>query len=195
MAVPNHAHVPIQLHGTGLYDLTTHEGQAAFVDAVVSTLHGMDARWGHLKKKPGQTAVHGHGEDSALYLSDTPGQSQAVDFIAGAGGPNPLPGWLVDSPRYSAGDWLNPTEHGKTSAPCPPVPVLYDYPNEPTTIKSYQDAVKATYKEAGRQFPDPNDSDAFRWFSRYGFSCRNMPEPDARARHLAELRAMLGLPT
>lgn len=69
----------------------------------------------------------------------------------------------------------------------------YPYPDEPTTIKAYQDRVIATYAEAGRSFPDPNDADAFRWFTRYGYDCRAMPEPQAAERHLAELRDALGL--
>ena len=73
MTVPDMRHVPQKLFDTGLFDLRTHEGQGAFVDAVVSLLHALDARWGHLKKKPGQTDVHGHGEDAALFLSDEAG--------------------------------------------------------------------------------------------------------------------------
>lgn len=69
----------------------------------------------------------------------------------------------------------------------------YPYPDEPTTIKAYQDRVIATYAEAGRSFPDPNDADAFRWFTRYGYDCHLMPEPQAAERHLAELREALGL--
>ena len=96
MTIPDFRHVPRKLFDTGLFDLKTHEGQGAFVDACVSTLHGIDKKFGHLKKKPGQTQVHGHGEDATLYkFSD--GSAQAVDFIGGAGGPNPQPGWGVDS--------------------------------------------------------------------------------------------------
>lgn len=119
MSVPNHQHVPKKLFDTGLFDLRTEEGQGAFTDAVVAVLHGLDEKWGHLKKNPGQSQVHGHGEDSALYLSSEPGQSTAVDFIGGAGGPNPQPGWIVDAPRYSAKDWVDPFDH-KLGAPVPP---------------------------------------------------------------------------
>lgn len=77
--------------------------------------------------------------------------------------------------------------------PCPPVPPKFDYPNEPGTVKAYQDRVKATYAEAGRRFPDPNDSDAFRWFTRYGYDCRSLPEPEAASKHIAALRRELGL--
>ena len=71
---------------------------------------------------------------------------------------------------------------------------VYPYPDEPTTGKAYQSRVKATYTEAKRAFPDPNDPDAFRHFMRYGYSTRYMPEPEASDKHIAELRADLGLP-
>ena len=132
MSVPDHRHVPRRLFDTGLYNLRTDDGQAAFTDAVVTTLHGLDERWGHLKKRGNATQVHGHGEDSALYLSDEPGQSQAVDFIGGAGGPNPQPGWIVDEPRYSESDWVDPFDHriGEAApAPLPPFCLLYTSPS------------------------------------------------------------------
>ena len=128
MGVPDFRSVPQKLFATGLFDLRSEDGQGAFCDAVVSTLHGLDERWGHLRKKPGQTQVHGHGEDAALYLSDIPGQSQAVDFIGGAGGSNPQPGWIVDQPRYSAEDWIDPFDHGEHApAPQPLPPFIPSY--------------------------------------------------------------------
>jgi hypothetical protein len=122
-SLPNYSTEVAQLYATGLFDLTTHRGQGAFVDAALAMLHGKNPRWGHLRKKPGQTAVHGHGEDAALFLY-ADGRAQAVDFIGGAGGPNPRPGWIVDPEiRYKGDDWLNPTEHGtRAAAVCPPVP-------------------------------------------------------------------------
>lgn len=72
--------------------------------------------------------------------------------------------------------------------------MTFGYPDEPTTIAAYQSRVKATFEEASRSFPDPLDSDAFRWFTRYGYSCREMPEPSAADKHIRELRAELGLP-
>ena len=104
MSVPNYANVPRQLYDTGLYNLKTEDGQGAFTDACVAMLHGIDERFGHLKKNASQSHVHGHGEDSVLYLSDEPGQSQAVDFIGGAGGPNP-------QPTRRSGAQCNPRRH------------------------------------------------------------------------------------
>lgn len=194
MPVPDMRHVPQKLFDTGLFDLRTEEGQGAYVDAVVSALHALDERWGHLKKKPGQTAVHGHGEDAALFLSHEPGQSQAVDFVGGAGGPNPRPAWQVDSPRYSETDWLDPTEHGVTHAPPPPPPPpQFPYPDENTVVKAFQGRIKQAYKDAGRAFPDPNDEDVYRVFTRFGYSSHGMPAQQAADKHVAELRAQLGV--
>lgn len=117
---PNDRAVVEAVYATGLYNLSTHDGQAAFVDASVAALHAKDARWGHLKKSGAQTQIHGHAEDAALYLSDTPGQSQAVDFIAGAGSSGASVGWQSDTPRYSASDWFSPVGH-VGSTPIPPV--------------------------------------------------------------------------
>ena len=121
MSVPNGFDIAEAVYASGLYDLTTHDGQADFIDAVVADLHARDKRWGHLRKRPEQTNIHGHAEDAALYLSDTPGLSQAVDFIGGAGGPHPQIQWNVDLPRYSQSDWFAPQDHDL--APIPPVPV------------------------------------------------------------------------
>lgn len=192
--VPNHSYVPKRLFDTGLFNLKTEEGQGAFVDACVAALHGLDERWGHLKKKSGQSQLHGHGEDSALYLSDEPGQSQAVDFIGGAGGSNPQPSWSVDDPRYSESDWLDPFNHGVGTPTPPPAQPGFPYPDESTAVKAYEQRVKKSYNAVQRKFPDEADSSAFRHFSRYGFSARGMPEPDAANKHIAELRAELGAP-
>ena len=57
------------------------------------------------------------------------------------------------------------------------------------------DEVGLDFPRAWVEFPDPADEDAFRHFMRYGYSCRYMPEPEAADKHIAELRADLGLPT
>ena len=128
--VPDRRDIPRKLFDTGLFDLRSEAGQGAFVDAVVACLHAGDARWGHLKKSGGQSHLHHHAEDAALYLSNEEGQSQAVDFIGGAGGPNPQPAWVVDQPRYSANDWIDPFDHriGEAApAPEPPPPFIPSY--------------------------------------------------------------------
>jgi len=123
MSVPNFSGEVKKLYDTGLFNLKTHDGQGAFVDACLSMLHGLDANWGHLIKKPGQTSVHDHAEDAALYkLPD--GKAQAVDFIGGAGGPNPQPGWMVDSFIYKHSDWFDPTDHGITEGSAQPPAIV-----------------------------------------------------------------------
>ena len=89
--VPDHRHVPKKLYDTGLFDLKSHDGHAAFTDAVIATLNGIDPHWRHLKKRTGQTHVHRHAEDAALYLLPD-NQARAVDFVGGAGGPQSAAG-------------------------------------------------------------------------------------------------------
>ena len=116
------------------------------------------------------------------------------DVLISQGAPNQalahMPGAI---PLDGSGQIYIPVEaqdHLTASAP----EQAYPYPDEPTTGKAYQTRVKATYTEAGRAFPDPADADAFRHFMRYGYSTRYMPEPEAADKHIAELRADLGLP-
>lgn len=195
MTIPDFRHVPRKLFDTGLFDLKTHEGQGAFVDACVSTMHGIDKNFGHLKKKPGQTQVHGHGEDATLYKFGD-GTAQAVDFIGGAGGPNPQPSWGVDSSGaiYKDSDWLDPTQHVATAVEHRPPDASFGFPDENTLGKAFLARIKRAYTEAGRPFPDPNDQDAFKHFVRYGYSAHEMPEAKAANKHVDELRAQLGLP-
>lgn len=191
--VPNHLSVVEGVLATGQYDLKTHAGQAAFVDAVVLALHAHDPRWGHLIKRPGQTNIHGHGEDSALYKLPN-SKAHAVDFIEGAGGPNPKVGWGPDPiAHYKHSDWLDPADHDVVEEP-PPASPSFLYPDEGSVVRRFQDRVRAAYRAVDRSFPDPFDEDAFRHFARYGFSCSKMPEPEAANKHIAELRSELGAP-
>ena len=123
MSVPNDFAVVAAVYASGSYKLETDDGHAAFVDAVVSRLHITDANWGHVRKKPGQANIHDHGEDSALYKR-ADGTAWAVDFIGGANGPNPKPGWMPDPVAYyTHADWLSPENH--RVAPVPPrIPIL-----------------------------------------------------------------------
>lgn len=125
MRVPNYAHVVKRLHDTNLFNLTTHDGLHAFVDAVIATLNGVDERWRHLKKSAAQTHISRHGEDAALWLLPD-NKAQAVDFVIGARGPNPQPGWNPDpEPFYTHADAHDPDDHGIGAAhACPPAPVI-----------------------------------------------------------------------
>lgn len=189
MSVPNDFPIVQQVYATGRYNLATHDGQAAFVDAVVLALHAKDAKWGHLKKHPGQTQIHGHGEDSALYLSDTPGQSCAVDFISGAGTAGARPGWIVDTPRYSASDWLDPTTHSVKPVE-PPKPVKPPY-NGDAYYNRVSAVLYADYAAAGR----PLDPDCGCWFGRvdYDIYVQGMTPEQSIQKHRPEWRAALGL--
>lgn len=170
MSVPNHAHVPQKLFDTGLFDLKTHEGQGAFTDAVVATLNGIDENWRHLKKKPGQTAVHNHGEDSALYLFPD-GTALAVDFIGGAGGPTPRPSWGVGDHVYKHSDAHDPDEHGiggGGSQPAPQVPSYAEIGDDAfyramVGVPLFADYLTA--HTAGHPDAKPNDGMSA-WFSR-----------------------------
>lgn len=123
MSVPDYRHVPKRLYETGLFDLHSHDGQAAFVDACVATLNGIDPNFRHLKKRPGQTHIHQHGEDSVLYLLPD-NVALAVDFTAGANGPNPQPGWGVGPHVYTHADAHDPDDHGIGESSQPPAIVL-----------------------------------------------------------------------
>ena len=79
-------------------------------------------------------------------------------------------------------------------APVPPPtpPAVHPYPDEATYWKAFQDRVRQTYGAFDRAFPDPNDPDAFRRFSRCGYDIRDGLAPAAAAdKHIAELRAEL----
>jgi hypothetical protein len=187
--VPNHSLVIRKLFDTGLYDLKSHDGQGAFVDACVSTLHGLDPNWGHLRKRSGQTAVHGHGEDAALYkLPD--GAARAVDFIGAAGGPNPQPGWGVDSFAYKHEDWIDPVAHGAISQP--PPPVVKPYPGDTFFIEKIGQQLEWDYAEAGQTL----NAGSSVWFSRTIWRHVNegMTMEQSTAQSRKEWRAALGLP-
>jgi len=160
--------------------------------------------FGWLSKQPGETQVDGYAEDAICFTADPANRQNVVDMIVGAGAPNATIGASVKErreknlwvkPKLLTAEELDYLLDGGEPAPIPvPPPVGFPYPDENTTVKAYQGRVRQAYNDAGRPFPDPNDSDAFRHFTRYGYSCRSMPEPEAANKHIAELRADLGLP-
>ena len=194
MNVPDDRAVVTSVFASGEYNLKTHEGHVAFTDAVVSRLHANDSRWGHLKKRPGQTQIHGHGEDSALYKFPD-GTALAVDFIVGAGGENPQPGWGVGTFVYSHADWLDPDDHERAeSAPRPPV--RKPYPGDPVWDEVGV-MLFADYARAG-QAPNPQMG---RWFGRTIWDATEGDESglvltvqQSIDKHRKEWRAILGLP-
>ena len=78
-------------------------------------------------------------------------------------------------------------------APIPP-PTSQPYPDENVWWGGYYEPeVAKLYFEAGRPFPD--NSAAFRWFSRTAYLIgQGMTKEAAAAKQLAELRVALGLP-
>lgn len=123
-------------------DLSTADAQHRFADDVVCELHKLDPRWGHLKKNPGQTQVHGHAEDAVLWLADQPGQSVAVDFIGSAGSSAARPTWQPDSPRYSASDWISPINHNGCTASSPVPTPPSQPPNAPVDLSAIEKSLE-----------------------------------------------------
>lgn len=124
-----------------------------------------------------------------------------VDVIAHAGAKPPYSGsnsaptaaWNVYKTRVEgSGAHVDPAVHAPD--PPPPSSSSFPYPDEATAGSKFKDRVKAAYQAVGRTFPDPFDADAYFHFSRYGFSCHEMPETEAAAKHIAELRSALGAP-
>ena len=199
--VPNYRHVPEKLYATGLYDLTTHDGLDAFVDACVATLNGIDPNFKHLKKKASQTHRHRHGEDSVLYLLPN-NRALAVDFTIGAGGPNPKPGWNVGDFVYTHADAHDPDDHGIGTAAPPAVATLPDY--EALGGDAFFRAMVGVPLEADyvRQGEALNEGSAV-WFSRTVHSLmvalvtsggRPVDVHGVVKRHRNEWRVILGLP-
>jgi hypothetical protein len=177
--------------------MNAHTGNAHtedFIRILAYELCAKDPRVG-LNGKRGNPADISDDALNVLDPKDGPGLTPegakcwVVDVIIGAGGPDPAPNWNAYPDAESS--------TGAHVVPGPP-PVdtgkVYPYPDEPTTGRAYQDRVHDTYEEAKREFPDPADPDAFRHFMRYGYSCHEMPEPDAANKHIAELRVDLKLP-
>lgn len=163
-----------------------------FIRILAAQLHAKDDRVGLNGKRGNPDDI----SDDALNVLDPvdgPGLTPegdkcwVVDVIIGAGGPNPTPTWNpFPDAESSTGAHVVPGP--------PPRAESYPYPDENTAGKAFQDRVHDTYAEAGRDFPDPTDPEAFRHFMRYGYSSHEMPEPEAADKHIAELRTLLGLP-
>lgn len=186
-----------------------HSGNARtedFIRLLAIRLHAIDDRFGLNGKRGNPEDI---SDDVVNVLGEGPGRTPdgvpctVIDVIAAAGSPAQRVQWApFTNPQDSSGAWVRPSIPDRTTPitpplhvcpPCPPVPPTFPYPDEGTAVLWFQHEVKIAYADAGRQFPDPNDSDAYRHFVRYGFSCRSMPEPDARRKHIAELRAQLGV--
>jgi hypothetical protein len=198
MSVPNDFSIVEAVYKTGHYNLITHAGQAAFVDAAVLALHAHDPNWGHIKKKPGQTNIHGHAEDAAIYkLAD--GTARAVDFIAGAGGWTPTLYWNVGEFVYKHSDWLDPADHDGEEAPQPQPPSQPTYPSYEELGgdeggKKITRQLEADFKRAGRPGLD-GDCGAWQQRVSYDFLTRKVPTiEEAIAKHRKGWCDALGIP-
>ncbi len=107
MSVPNGLPTVQAVFDSWPLPLVTVDDIGRFTEAAAVELHKTDRRFGHLRKNPGQTQYNGHAANAVLYLSDTPGQSTAVDIMR-VGVSNPVPRWLEDIPRYGPSDWFAP---------------------------------------------------------------------------------------
>lgn len=122
---------------------------------------------------------------------------ELVDIIGGAeGGPsNPEPQIVwgdVTQKTIDAGVPGGWVQSGGTTPEPVPSPIQ-PYPDEQAWWGAvYEPAVAACYREAGSVFPD--NSAAFRWFSRCGYSIGNgMTKEAAMEKTIKELRSALGL--
>lgn len=132
-----------------------------------------------------------HKDDSAGRTPDGR-PCVVVDVIGGAGGSNPQPAWIVYNTLVEgSGAAVDPN---KIPAPAPAPAATFPYPDEGTAVLDFEQRVEKAYKAAKRKFPDEHDADAFRHFTRYGYSCHEMPEPEAANKHIKELREELGAP-
>ena len=204
MTITDLVHVAEAIHNAEGWDLgknSNREYRNAFWARVIGVVHhghplynpAPDSRW-LLKREP-------NGPQSDDVAAFWPSR-EAWDCIPGAGANGYrfearylgvlAPHQVIYAPPVPEGAGPMPTPP-PTPIP-PPPPPAFPYPDEPITVKAFQERVRKTYSEALRAFPDPNDADAYRHFARYGYSCHMMPEPVAATKHLTELRVDLGLP-
>lgn len=118
---------------------------------------------------------------------------ELIDIINGAEGPNPSLVWGDATPKTIdagvPGGWVQ----SASATPGPAPSSIQPYPDENAWFGGvYEPAVAACYREAGSVFPD--NSAAFRWFSRCGYLIGNgMAKEAAMEKCIKELRAALGL--
>ena len=175
-----------------------------FIKLLAKDLHAIDPHVGCNGKRGDPDVISMDAVNILCTAAESDGRTPdnrpcvVVDVIAHAGAkppytasnPAPKAAWNVYKTKVE-GSGANVNPNG---APPPPPVLRFPYPNEPTTVRRFQDRVKVAYRAVGRPFPDPLDEDAFRHFCRYGYSCHEMPEPMAAAKHIRELREELGAP-
>lgn len=199
MSVPNDFAIIEQVYKDGGYDLDTHDGLAQFIDDAVAALHAHDVLWVHIKKKPGQKNIHGHGEDAALYLLPN-NKAQGCDFVKGAGAAGAQLRWGPDPEAYythadgwdAHGDW---SDHPVPQPPPTGEPYPSESPDGGWWGQIFDVEIAKRYAAKGRPYPDPSDPRSLRWCGRTAYDIRDgLTKEESLAKHLAELELELGLP-
>ena len=104
MTAPNMLHIVQSIEASGNWNIgpgtdTLPNGRGAFTEAVVTALHDQDARWGHIRKNPGQTAYNGHAVDAAVWKNPDGVTGEIIDFISGTpSGSGTYATWIFDQP-------------------------------------------------------------------------------------------------
>lgn len=152
-------------------------------------------------------------DEVVVFLTIGPDYRTFADFLISGGGPNWHLSDHLEGKLPIAQPLVNPLTLGQLPeasfaptvpgckppgqpepTPIPPPTPVQPYPDENAWWGGYYEPeVAKLYFEAGLPFPD--NSAAFRWFTRVAYDIRDgMTREAAAAKHLASLRAALGLP-
>ena len=116
------------------------------------------------------------------------------DLVVSAGSHSAAPTFAIEHVTGTPANFYEPQPYdGTAPVPIPPSAPVQPYPDEHEWWGAvYEPAVAALYARAGLPFPD--NSAAFRWFSRCAYDIRDgMTKEAAMAKHLAALAQQLGL--
>jgi len=72
---------PWQFTMGNAYDQTEIDGRGAFMEKAVQAIHDVDARFGHIRKDPGQNQYNGHAVDALVFKNDDGVTGEAFDVI------------------------------------------------------------------------------------------------------------------
>lgn len=64
------------------YDKTQPDGRGGYTEAAVAAMHAQDARFGHIRKNPGQNQYNGHAVDAINFKDDDGKTSEIYDIIS-----------------------------------------------------------------------------------------------------------------
>lgn len=134
------------------FDLTTHVGTCAYVDAVARKLYTQDSNFGHLHKRPGQNGCDSvlgrHAVDAVLYRS----VGKTVDLVADGGGPDARPQWLVNvNDAYTPADWFAPSASLPEVPDVPPAVDLTPILARLAALETYTRALQLMIEDAERR--------------------------------------------